>query len=99
MSVQRGIAPGLPAHQDLEAAVGALADTVADLRRLAHGVRPSRLEDGLAAALRALAADGPVPVAVTVPEVDPVSWCSDARPACGSPCPTTVSAAPVPASG
>ncbi|MEU8236456.1 histidine kinase [Actinoplanes sp. NPDC048967] len=70
-SVQRGIAPDQPAHQDLETAVTALGDTVADLRRLAHGVRPSRLEDGLAAALRALATDSSVPVTVTVPELDP----------------------------
>ncbi|MGW4939985.1 sensor histidine kinase [Actinoplanes sp. NPDC004185] len=70
-SVQRGIAPDQPAHQDLETAVTTLGDTVAELRRLAHGVRPARLEDGLPAALRALATDSSVPVTVTVPDVDP----------------------------
>lgn len=69
-SVQRQLDPARPAHRDLEAAVDALAETVAELRRLAHGVRPSRLEDGLAAALKALVADSPVPVDITVAEVD-----------------------------
>ena len=69
-SVQRALDPGQRAYDDLEAAVIALADTVADLRRLAHGVRPSRLEDGLAAALVALVADSPVPVNVTVADIE-----------------------------
>jgi signal transduction histidine kinase len=69
-SAQRALDPGHRAYDDLEAAVLALADTVADLRRLAHGVRPSRLEDGLAAALMALVADSPVPVNVTVADIE-----------------------------
>jgi signal transduction histidine kinase len=69
-SVQRALDPGQRAYDDLEAAVIALADTVADLRRLAHGVRPGRLEDGLAAALVALVADSPVPVKVTVADIE-----------------------------
>ena len=47
-----------------------LADVVVELRRLAHGVRPSRLEDGLPAALSALAAASPVPVALAVADVE-----------------------------
>ena len=63
--------PGpLPAHADLEAAVATLSDTVAELRRLAHGVRPSRLDDGLATALKALVADSPIPVDITVDDID-----------------------------
>lgn len=69
-SVQRQVDPALAAHADLEAAVAALSDTVADLRRLAHGVRPSRLDDGLAAALKALVADSPVPVDIAVDDID-----------------------------
>jgi signal transduction histidine kinase len=69
-SVQRALDPGQHAYDDLEAAVIALTDTVADLRRLAHGLRPSRLEDGLAAALVALVADSPVPVNVTVADIE-----------------------------
>jgi signal transduction histidine kinase len=52
------------------AAVAALSGTVAGLRRLAHGVRPSRLDDGLATALKALIVDCPVPVDVTVDDID-----------------------------
>ena len=73
-SAQRALDPDRDAsgsvHADLEKAIAELADTVAELRRLAHGVRPARLEDGLAAAIRALAADSPVPVACTVDDVE-----------------------------
>jgi signal transduction histidine kinase len=69
-SVQRQLDPALPAHADLEAAVATLSDTVAELRRLAHGVRPSRLDDGLATALKALVADSPIPVDITVDDID-----------------------------
>lgn len=59
--------------RDLDAAVLALETIVADLRRLAHGIRPSRLDDGLAAAVADLVATSPLPVeyeaeAVAVPE-------------------------------
>jgi len=69
-SVQRQLDAAQPAHQDLETAVSALADTVTELRRLAHGVRPSRLEDGLAAALKALVAQSPVPVQIQVDDIE-----------------------------
>ncbi|MER7006702.1 histidine kinase [Dactylosporangium sp. NPDC000555] len=68
-STQRGLAPDSPAHHDLDLAVEALEATIAELRRLAHGLRPSRLDDGLPAAVRALVADAPVPVRVSVTDV------------------------------
>jgi signal transduction histidine kinase len=45
-------------------------DTIAELRRLIHGIDPTALQDGLPAALRALGEDGalPVEVAVRMPE-------------------------------
>ncbi len=59
---------------ELDAAVGELLDAVEELRRLAHGVRPSRLDDGLGPALASVAAASPVPVDLAVadelPEVD-----------------------------
>ncbi|MFE4703605.1 sensor histidine kinase [Streptomyces sp. NPDC056738] len=69
-SAQSRFGPKDPTHRDLEAAVSTLAGTVTELRRLAHGVRPSLLDDGLAAALRALVGDFPVPVEATVCDTD-----------------------------
>jgi signal transduction histidine kinase len=50
-----------------DAAVDEVAAAVADLRTIAAGVRPPRLDDGLAAALRDLARSGPLPVEVEAP--------------------------------
>jgi signal transduction histidine kinase len=47
--------------------VGEVASAIADLRQIAAGVRPARLDDGLAAALRDLARTAPVPVVVEAP--------------------------------
>ncbi|MEU6258621.1 histidine kinase [Streptomyces sp. NPDC047043] len=69
-SAQSRFGPGDPTHRDLDAAVTTLAGTVAELRRLAHGVRPSLLDDGLAVALNALVGDCPVPVEAAVCDVD-----------------------------
>ncbi|WP_165488390.1 sensor histidine kinase [Actinomadura formosensis] len=66
-SLQRRFPGGSPEHRDLDAVVEALEATIAELRRLAHGIRPARLDDGLAAALHALVAAGPVPVRLSVP--------------------------------
>jgi signal transduction histidine kinase len=68
-SLQRQLRTGTPEHADIDAAVEALEATIAELRRLAHGIRPSRLDDGLPAALRALVADSPVPVELKVADV------------------------------
>ena len=47
--------------------VGEVGAAIADLRQIAAGVRPARLDDGLAAALRALARSAAVPVDVDAP--------------------------------
>ncbi len=65
-SIQRTHAIGPSTHGELDTAVDALESVVADLRRLAHGVRPRGLDDGLDAAVRSLAADSPIPVTVDI---------------------------------
>ncbi|WP_328988521.1 sensor histidine kinase [Kribbella sp. NBC_01245] len=69
-SLQYQLEPGLPAYREIDEAVEAVEGTVAELRRIAHGVRPSRLDDGLAVALRRLVADSSVPVDLVVPELE-----------------------------
>jgi signal transduction histidine kinase len=61
------------AAAEVDTAIGELEVTVTELRRLAHGVRPSRLDDGLGPALEGLLATSPVPVDLHVanlPETD-----------------------------
>jgi len=48
--------------------VDEVGGAIGDLRQIAAGVRPARLDDGLAAALRDLARSSPVPVDVSVLE-------------------------------
>jgi len=48
----------------LDQIVGEVGAAIADMRQIAAGVRPARLDDGLAAALRDLARSAPVPVDV-----------------------------------
>lgn len=70
-SLQRGL--GAEDSIEVDAAVAELEATVGELRRLAHGIRPSRLDDGLGAALGSLRAERPVPVEVSIghlPELD-----------------------------
>ena len=64
----RTVQPGLngEAHAELDRAVDMLEETVKELRRLAHGVRPARLDDGLATALRSLTHDSAVPVELSM---------------------------------
>ena len=50
----------------LDQAVDEIGHAIADLRRIAAGVRPARLDDGLAAALADLARSTPIPVDVDV---------------------------------
>ena len=51
----------------IDTAVEEVGATIGDLRQIAAGVRPARLDDGLAAALRDLARSTPVPVDVQAP--------------------------------
>jgi signal transduction histidine kinase len=50
--------------EELDATVAALAEAIEELRELARGVRPAGLDDGLAAALRELAARSPLATTV-----------------------------------
>jgi signal transduction histidine kinase len=69
-SVQRRLDATGPVHRELDDAVDALEATVVELRRLAHGVRPARLDNGLAPALRDLVRHSTVPVDLDVADVD-----------------------------
>jgi signal transduction histidine kinase len=51
----------------LDQIVGEVGSAIGDLRQIAAGVRPARLDDGLAAALHDLAASAPIPVEVEAP--------------------------------
>jgi len=66
----RRLQPGLPpaAVSALDAAVAQVGDAITELRTIAAGVRPARLDDGLRAALDDLARTSPVPVDVRVPD-------------------------------
>lgn len=57
-ALQRDLDPERSAQVDR--AVAELEDTVAELRELAHGIRPSRLDDGLVPALQAVRAATPI---------------------------------------
>jgi signal transduction histidine kinase len=50
----------------IDQAVAELGTAVAELREIAHGLRPSSLDDGLHAALAALTQHVPIPVALEV---------------------------------
>jgi signal transduction histidine kinase len=50
----------------LDSSVAELAAAVAELRQIAHGLRPSSLDDGLGPALSSLASKVPIPVTVDV---------------------------------
>jgi signal transduction histidine kinase len=52
----------------IDQAVDEVGATIGDLRQIAAGVRPARLDDGLAAALRDLARTSPVPVDIDAPQ-------------------------------
>ncbi len=61
--IQRGLDGGSSSlRAGLDEAVEEVGRAIADLRELARGVRPARLDEGLAAALRDLARRSPVPI-------------------------------------
>ena len=68
----------LPADQaaELDATVRELRETVEELRKIAHGVRPTQLDDGLQSALASVRETCPLPLDL---EVDPLPEVSDAR--------------------
>jgi signal transduction histidine kinase len=53
--LQAGLEPGSPVREQLDESVGRLGEAIRGLRDLAHGVRPSTLDAGLAPALAELA--------------------------------------------
>ena len=61
----------LPREQadEVDAAVADLEATVRELRSLAHGVRPARLDDGLGPALEAVRSASPVPLSLRVDDL------------------------------
>ena len=67
-SVQRRHPVDDPTHDELDLAVNTLESIVDELRRLAHGMRPGMLDDGLEVALHSLVANSPIPVQVEVGE-------------------------------
>jgi signal transduction histidine kinase len=69
-SIQRTVERDHRMSAELDAAVDALESTVKELCQLAHGVRPARLNDGLAAGIHDLVATSPIPVEVSVPDLD-----------------------------
>jgi signal transduction histidine kinase len=59
---------GVDVHGLLDQAVAELATAVSELRQLAHGIRPSCLDDGLAPALSVLVDTVPIPVDMQISE-------------------------------
>jgi signal transduction histidine kinase len=68
---QRRADPDDPLQPVLTGAISDLQGAVAELRRLAQGVRPSGLDEGLTTALRGLTRASPVPVDIRVTR-DPI---------------------------
>jgi len=64
--------PPREAHE-IDLAVQELQETVYELRRIAQGVRPSQLDDGLAAALVTIKATTPIPLSLEVAELPEVN--------------------------
>jgi signal transduction histidine kinase len=56
----------------IDETVAELGTAVAELRQIAHGLRPSSLDDGLPAALAALTQHVPIPVGLDVQAPDPL---------------------------
>ncbi|MFI0352270.1 sensor histidine kinase [Actinomadura sp. 9N407] len=68
-AAQRRLDPDDPVFAELDQAVDRLEDTVGELRRLAHGVRPASLDDGLSVALGRLSDRCSLPVDLHAQEV------------------------------
>ena len=61
---------GTDVDELIDGAVGELARAVEDLRAIAQGLRPSGLDDGLAAALAGLSEGYPIPLTIEVADLD-----------------------------
>ena len=69
--LQRGLGPSAEGvAAELDEAVAQVATTVSELRLLAHGIRPSSLDDGLAAALGHLAQNTALPLTLDIDGAD-----------------------------
>jgi signal transduction histidine kinase len=70
---QRRLSRGVDVSGVLDAAVTELGTAVSELRQLAHGIRPSCLDDGLVPALSSLVTSTPIPITlqVTASGLDP----------------------------
>jgi signal transduction histidine kinase len=70
---QRRLSRGVDVSGVLDAAVAELGTAVSELRQLAHGIRPSCLDDGLVPALSGLVTSAPIPISlqVTTAQLDP----------------------------
>jgi len=64
LAQRRGARGELDVAHALDDAIEAVAASISELRAVAHGLRPSRLDDGLAAALADLSSASAVPVEV-----------------------------------
>lgn len=69
-TVQRRLPDGDPSAAELDQAVASLEATVMELRRLAHGMRPALLDDGLGTALQRLVGEIPIPVDLVVDRLE-----------------------------
>ncbi|MCY7399700.1 MAG: histidine kinase, partial [Nocardioides sp.] len=65
-STQAGLAEGSAQPAEIEVAIDHLTDTVVELRRIAQGIRPARLDDGLGPALETLRATVPIPFTLRI---------------------------------
>jgi signal transduction histidine kinase len=70
---QRRLPTGVDVSGVLDAAVAEIGTAVGELRQLAHGIRPSCLDDGLVPALSSLVTSTPIPITlqVTACKLDP----------------------------
>ncbi|MEP7369812.1 MAG: ATP-binding protein [Dermatophilaceae bacterium] len=63
---QRRMSRGVDVSEVLDGAVAELGTVVSELRQLAHGIRPSCLDDGLDLALASLVSSAPLPISVHI---------------------------------
>lgn len=69
----RSVQAHLSAHEsaEIDLAIAELETTVGELRRISHGIWPSRLDDGLGPALQYSLAASPIPIELRVEPIPP----------------------------